>query len=312
MVSTMAMDRLPPWFHLNHKLYGTTTGGGLRDCGTVFEVTTAGQERIVYSFRGYPNDGFEPTGDLIAVDGDLYGTTYSGGNQNSGGTVFKVNPSTGRETVLHRFGPGADGSEPRAGLLYLHGSFYGTTVYGGANALGTIFEVGTNGKERVLYSFRGVPDGFAPNGDLTAVDGTIYGTTVNGGSSACFNSVGCGTAFAFDPPSGEERVLHAFGVGSDGAFPLAGLVAVGRALYGTTYSGGGGMKCGGCGTIFELDVSGPSACFTALRAVKTARILWLDWYQITACCMGPPMQAAKQCSRASEFVDCRRLRTTVF
>ena len=73
---------------LNGKLYGVTFVGGTRPvrtvarnrCGTVFEVSMSGEERIVYRFRG-DKDGAAPEGTLLALDGELFGTTYSGGDK---------------------------------------------------------------------------------------------------------------------------------------------------------------------------------------------------------------------------------------
>ncbi len=75
-------------------LYGTTPGGGasgckLRgSCGTVFEVTAKGGEKVLYAFhkvRGsYPTAGL-----LLGAHGDLYGTADGGGKGNHG-VVFEV------------------------------------------------------------------------------------------------------------------------------------------------------------------------------------------------------------------------------
>lgn len=73
-------------------LYGTTGGGGSGNCdhgcGTVFKITTAGAENVLYSF----NDEGMDAG-LIEVNGTLYGTTNLGGSGNCKhgcGTVFKL------------------------------------------------------------------------------------------------------------------------------------------------------------------------------------------------------------------------------
>jgi uncharacterized repeat protein (TIGR03803 family) len=66
-------------------------------------------------------------------------------------------------------------------------------------------------------------------------------------------------------PSGsgyKESVLHRFNAGKDGYAPVAGLVEMNGALYGTTESGGEGcpnyygFKVVGCGTVFEVSTSG--------------------------------------------------------
>lgn len=109
---------------------------------------------------------------------------------------------------------------------------------------------------RVMYKFQGGADGELPVSNLiTDAHGNLYGTTSYGGSNACQD--GCGTVFklALD---GTKTSLHAFS-SSDGALPLAGLVADSAGnLYGTTARGGTHSCFGGtgCGTIFELPVGG--------------------------------------------------------
>jgi uncharacterized repeat protein (TIGR03803 family) len=121
-------------------LYGTTAGGGNAcdgGCGTVFEVTTAGSERVLYNFTG-GNDGAFPYGGLLAVGANLYGTTEAGGGtgceySGSGcGTIFKVTTS-GSEQVIYRFKGGKDGANPYDALTDLNGLLYGTTYNGGAS-----------------------------------------------------------------------------------------------------------------------------------------------------------------------------------
>ncbi|HLY02175.1 MAG TPA: choice-of-anchor tandem repeat GloVer-containing protein [Candidatus Cybelea sp.] len=112
----------------------------------------------------------------------------------------------------------------------------------------------------VLYSFGGGRDGGVPVANLIALNGTLYGTTEFGGTGSCYSYglSGCGTVFAITI-SGKEHVLHRFRAGSDGEYPLAGLIAVNGKLYGTT-GYGGGSGCGGsgtgCGTVYEVDTSG--------------------------------------------------------
>src|SRR5580693_865347 len=75
-------------------LYGTAQFGGTDSDGIVFKITTAGVETVLYSFTGTATDGANPATPLIeASDGNLYGTTGSGGNagcRGGCGTVFKV------------------------------------------------------------------------------------------------------------------------------------------------------------------------------------------------------------------------------
>jgi uncharacterized repeat protein (TIGR03803 family) len=186
-------------------LYGTTEagGGGVcangNACGTVFQVTTTGQEAVLYSFTGAGGDGGNPYAGLVRdAQGNLYGTTgYYG--EDGYGTVFQVT-TTGQETVLYSFtGAGGDGKNPYAGLvLDTQGNLYGTTNGGGAGNAGTVFEVTAPGKETVLFSWM-LGDGAGPNGLVRDAQGNLYGTTSLGGDVACANGHGCGTVFRLAP-----------------------------------------------------------------------------------------------------------------
>ena len=119
-------------------LYGTAKSGGARDDGTVFKITTSGTETVLYSFRG-SSDGQYPYASLLNLKGTLYGTTGQGGGSYRGGTAFAVTTS-GKETVLHIFGPGSgDGENPNGGLINVKGTLYGTTEDGGVSNQGTVF-----------------------------------------------------------------------------------------------------------------------------------------------------------------------------
>ncbi|MGA9946025.1 MAG: choice-of-anchor tandem repeat GloVer-containing protein, partial [Candidatus Cybelea sp.] len=213
-------------------LYGTTSSGGANNCsgvgcGAVFAITTSGKESVLYSFAG-GSDGAKPLAALTNVGDKLYGTTQMGG-QSGYGTVFKVTTS-GKEKVLHSFGGGSDGVYPVADLINVRGTLYGTTRFGGSGNAGTVFKITTSGKEKVLYTFGSrTGDGEDPYAGLIDVGGTLYGTTEIGGANNC-SGVGCGTVFAITT-SGKERVLYSFAGGSDGDFPLAGLINVGGMLY---------------------------------------------------------------------------------
>jgi uncharacterized repeat protein (TIGR03803 family) len=139
---------------VNGTLYGTTQQGGSAGCesgygcGTVFELSTSGKERVLHRFKG-GTDGADPYAGLIALNGTFYGTTWHGGDSSacsyssaSGcGTVFEVNTS-GNERVLYRFKGGKDGASPQAGLLAVKGVLYGTTGRGGSGCeCGTVFRI---------------------------------------------------------------------------------------------------------------------------------------------------------------------------
>jgi|HubBroStandDraft_4_1064222.scaffolds.fasta_scaffold00105_9 uncharacterized repeat protein (TIGR03803 family) len=163
--------------------YGTTYSGGIGTStsdGTVFKVTRSGKETVVHTFTGNP-DGSNPSGDLLAYNNSLYGTTDTGGSY-GGGTVFKIT-SKGKSTVLYSFGqPGSthDQVGPQAGLLNVNGTFYGTVQ--GANAGGAVFAITPGGAESFVYQFNQngpIDSPLAPLGEVIDLNGTLYGTTVS-------------------------------------------------------------------------------------------------------------------------------------
>jgi uncharacterized repeat protein (TIGR03803 family) len=108
-----------------------------------------------------------------------------------------------------------------------------------------------------LYSFgRSFDDGRTPDSRLIARGASLFGTTSGGGRTTSECTSGCGTIFAVNV-GGPERIVYRFKGGADGAVPLAGVIAVGSAFFGTTSGGGGSRRCaGGCGTVFKVGAGG--------------------------------------------------------
>jgi uncharacterized repeat protein (TIGR03803 family) len=210
----------------------------------------AATETVLHNFASPPR-GAQPNAGVIRDSaGNLYGTTTFGGAANAG-VVFKVNAS-GRQALLYSFTGGADGSQPRAGLIRdSAGNLYGTTVYGGTAGLGVVFKVNTAGQETVLYNFcslEGCADGYEPfTGVIRDQAGNLYGTTEFGGTPGR-----AGVVYKISP-SGQETVLYSFTGGADGAHSFAGLVedSAGN-LYGTTLDGG----TAGAGVVFKVAAAG--------------------------------------------------------
>jgi uncharacterized repeat protein (TIGR03803 family) len=127
------------------------------------------------------------------------------------------------------------------------GNLYGTTADGGTNFDGTVFRITTKGALTPLYSFTGGHDGTFPEATLVqASDGNLYGTTYQGGISN--NIPGYGAVFRITT-NGVLTPLYSFTNGSDGSYPVAGLVqASDGKLYGTTSEGG----TNGYGAIFRI------------------------------------------------------------
>jgi uncharacterized repeat protein (TIGR03803 family) len=222
--------------------YGTTQADGSSGNGTVFKLNGKGVEKVLHEFAG-GSDGSSPQAGLVRdSQGNLYGTTASGGTGGTG-TVFKISKA-GQYSVLYSFAGGNDGAVPQAPLFYLSGELYGTTAQGGTSELGTAFQVNaTSGGETWSYSFAGGSDGANPHAGLIAGSSVnLYGTTSSGGTS------NAGTVFQITT-GGVETVLYSFAGGTDGTDPEAGLIFdSNNNLYGTTNSGG----AAGDGTVFVL------------------------------------------------------------
>lgn len=192
-------------------------------------------------------------------DGNLYGTTYYGGDGNDCndvnegcGTVFRIGP-LGKLTTLYSFCTQPDcpdGSQPAVGLvLAADGDFYGVTSY-------TLFRITPQGNLTTLHHFcseQNCVDGSYPDTPLVqATDGNLYGTTSGGGTG------NMGTVFRITP-QGKLTTLYNFG-GSAGSAPSGALIQASDGnLYGATAGGGAGNQCGrngGCGTIFKMTLGG--------------------------------------------------------
>ena len=133
-------------------LYGTTAAGGTDgySIGTVFKLTKGASgsyaESMLHSFQSGAVGGFGPEPGLIMDSGgSLYGAAQEGGADGYG-AVFKMAPGSGgsyTESSLYSFQSGSsDGALPFAGVIMdSNGNLYGTTVMGGTNDQGMVFEI---------------------------------------------------------------------------------------------------------------------------------------------------------------------------
>lgn len=235
-------------------LSDVTRAGGTGDDGTLFKMTARGKLRTIYSFICC-SEGMSPTGGLLLdTDGIYFGTTQSGGNNDTCqihggcGTVFSIRKD-GALTTLHTFNGAGDGALPVGVLLQaVDGNIYGTTPNGGdltcnpPYGCGTVFKMTPSGEFTAIHIFRG-PDGESPYGGLIqASDGNFYGTT-NGGGPERY-----GTVFRINT-AGTLTTVYGFTGGSDGGQPYAALLQASDGnLYGTTRNN--------AATIFQLTLSG--------------------------------------------------------
>jgi uncharacterized repeat protein (TIGR03803 family) len=183
-------------------LYGTTASGGSSDEGTVFGMTSAGAVKILYPFTGGSDGGIANAPLVQGKDGNLYGTTFSGGG--GVGVVFKVTlPPPSSETPLIEFdGSDNGGANPQAGLLAASdGNFYGPTWFGGVDNLGTLFEMTSGPSYTYIPLFDlsgnvGTTSGAYPTTTLMEdTNGLFYGLTLAGGT----NGSGDGVFYTLTP-----------------------------------------------------------------------------------------------------------------
>ena len=263
---------------LDGAFYGTTQTGGWYGKGTAFKITSSGVFSNLFSFTGtngpYTGDG--PSGNLVLdANGNLYGTTESGGASDNG-TLFEVTTGGGFISLVSFTGTSGayPGDYPSAGLAWgANGNLYGTTQYGGTNDLenggdGTIFEVTTGGVFTSLVSFtatNGSYLGANSQGCLVmGADGNLYGTTSYGGSNDLING-GDGTIFCVSS-DGLFTSLFSFNT-TNGANPQAGLVqGEDGSFYGTTYNGGSNAL----GTIFKVTSQGLLTTLLVFNATNGA------------------------------------------
>ena len=274
-------------------LYGTTCGelgiegGGPSSSGTVFKLSRKGSGWVftrLYAFQG-GMDGAGPCSRvIIGPDGNLYGTTVTGG-ANPGdckwrdsfkgcGTVFKLSPPPNvpssvmgnwTKTVLHYFN-WSDGAFPILGDLTFDqaGSIYGTTWAGGTGIDGTVYKLtATNDgwTESVLANFGSNEHAgeFPTAGVVIDAAGNIYGTTwyvAIGSCSSPLAYMGAVYQLTRSGPEWIENDLYCFQGSGDGEMPFAGVVFDDHGnLYGaTTIDGPGDHDLRG-GTLFKLDAS---------------------------------------------------------
>jgi uncharacterized repeat protein (TIGR03803 family) len=239
-------------------LYGSASAGGSVGNGSLFKINTDGTGFApFYIFGVNYNAGANPEARLAIANGTAYAATLNGGFYNQG-KLFEVKLDGSGYRSLFDFGNTGDGAYyPQGGLLLSQNTLYGSTEQGGVSGSGTVYSFGINGTGvgfSNLHNFGplagSVPptnsDGADPQGALLVSGGTLYGTTSTGGSN------GYGTVFKLNVDGTGFKVLHSFTNEPDGANPQAGLVLLGNALYGTTFSGGNS----GNGTIFAVSTDG--------------------------------------------------------
>jgi len=244
-------------------LYGTAYQGGASNAGVVYKLSPTGQETVLYAFTGGA-DGGNPYGGVVSdPEGNLYGTTYAGGNQyTKAGVVYRLNPA-GQEKVLYTFPGYADGANPYAGVARDSvGNLFGTV--GGVG--GIIYKIGPSGTYKTLHQLKGSGPGGLKSGLALDAAGNLYGTTQGGGA----NNVG--VAFKLDTVTGFQTLYSFPGPPKQVSYKIStgptGGVALDAAgnVYGATPYGGA------AGIVFEAPVSGAPKVLYTMRGASGGSI----------------------------------------
>jgi uncharacterized repeat protein (TIGR03803 family) len=233
----------------NGDLLGATVTGGANAIGTTYEIVKTGG-----AFASTPTFLADiPVGlnTLLGVpnlsadtSGDLFGLAITGG-ANHLGTVVEFPAGGGAPTTLSNFTGGANGANPGGKLLVdASGDLFGTTLSGGANGAGTVFEIKNTGgvyasTPITLTSFG---SGITASGSGNLVEdaaGNLFGTT----TSSVFEVVK--TLSGYSAPVS----LVPFPVGTE----IGNLIIDSKGdIFGTTISGGANDD----GTVFEIKKTG--------------------------------------------------------
>ena len=245
------------------RAYTTTNSGVNHSDGTVLQLTppislcktancSAGSwtQKVIHQFMAYP-DGSQPCSADITFDpqGNLYGSTCYGGDPNKAdGMVYELRRSgnTWTENIVYSFQGPPDGELPGGGVIRdKNGNLFGTTVLGGQNNLGSVWELtnvpGVGWVETTLYSFQNAGDGETPWAGLVMDQtGNLYGAAAGSGG------LDTGTIFELSP-SGNGWTFNVIRSGVCSPIATLSLDAAGN-LYGTTPCGGTAEK----GNVFKL------------------------------------------------------------
>ena len=181
----------------NNIFYGFTPGGGANNFGTIFKFDPSTSILSkTYDFPGPVSQS--PNNTFIDYNNLLYATTGGSGElNNGGGTILSynaANDSYTKKLVLNTYS--LLGSIPNVKLLYYNSKIYGSTLNGGANNAGVLFEFNpaSNVYTKLLdFSVSTTGKGLGP---LIEKNGIFYGNMESYQPSTGSNR---GALFSYNP-----------------------------------------------------------------------------------------------------------------
>jgi uncharacterized repeat protein (TIGR03803 family) len=236
--------------------YGTTQFGGTSNAGAVFKFAGS-RTTVLHSFveqagQVFP-DGAAPEDALVqASDGNLYGTTSTGGALSTfyqSGTLFRIT-TKGVFTKLWDFNataPSVNGISPYGGLIQASdGNLYGTTTAGGGTPnSGTVYQLAlVGGALSQVMSFDAATTGALPKAvPLQAADGTLY-ITNNGGTVSNNKYQGAVVQIVSGLPAPKPSIRR--------FVPTSGKVGTKVTISGGSFVGTTGVLFNGTSAIFTV------------------------------------------------------------
>lgn len=229
-------------------IIGVTNSGGSDNLGVIFKTDINGDNYTVLQELKYTNPGSSPDNSaLCEVNGKLYGTTGYGGRYDKG-TLYEYDLATSTHTKLHDFDGENTGRTPYSNvILASNGMLYGTTLKGGANDVGTLFEynIATKTLAKKL-DFGGTTLGMDVYANVVqASNGKLYGLTNRGGLNDY------GVLYEYDYITDTFTKLIDFNGTNIGSSPTILVEVENGVMYGTTSAGGINDN----GTIFKYTIA---------------------------------------------------------
>lgn len=216
----------------NQKLYGTTTQGGTKNYGTLFEFDPT--NNIISTKVNF--DGCNPNGYLTVYSNKIYGLTSNGGNY-GGGILYEYditnNIIEGKSNFYQHY--------PTGGLTLYNNKLYGLAKEGGLYSKGMLFEYNPADGYLTQKKYFDSSTGSNPYRNLTVFDNKLYGMTYQGGIYSG------GTIFEYNPTTDILTKKIDLSYSSTGNKPKGNLTVFNNKLFGTTGEGG----ANGLGTLFE-------------------------------------------------------------
>jgi uncharacterized repeat protein (TIGR03803 family) len=230
----------------NGNVFGSTSTGGASGYGTFFGLGAAGVGVVSPAILGNLDQtdtaGLAPN---LVVDSsdDVFGTSRTGGVA-SNGAIYEVSALSRTPAVLYSFPYGAGVSPNPTLTIDAAGDLFGTTISGGANGNGQVFEISAgNHQFTTVYSFIST-DG-TPGPVVVDAAGNIFGATTTGGANE--------TGEIFEILAGKHTLIPLASLPAGAGTPSLAVDASDN-LFGTTQTGG----TTGSGTIFEYKAASQS------------------------------------------------------